>query len=214
MPICPELTAALGVPRPPAEIADGDPGSGCSRGAARVVDVTGADLTALSITGAQAALTLAREQDCGFALLAEGSPSCGSGFSYDESFAGNRQAGAGVTAALLRQHGIEVFVDTEIDALIERLRGKSERRANPCLRSFTYVPPALARQGSARVAPRKTKAAQGQSRPPRLTPAAIRLHGSRRTRPRHRAPHVKRKARRPSRHAPRCVSAQATHACR
>ncbi|PAJ98156.1 purine-nucleoside phosphorylase, partial [Burkholderia ubonensis] len=85
------------------------------------VDVNGADVTAPFLAGAQAALALARTHDCGFALLADGSPSCGSRFIYDGSFAGNRHAGAGVTAALLRQHGIEVFADTEIDALLERL---------------------------------------------------------------------------------------------
>ncbi|VWD45868.1 hypothetical protein BCO18430_07105 [Burkholderia contaminans] len=121
MPICPELTAGFGVPRPSAEIADGESGQRVLAGATRVVDVTGADLTAPFIAGAQATLTLAREHDCGFARLADGSPLCGSSFIYDGSFAGDRHAGAGVTAALLRQHGIEVFADTEIDALSERL---------------------------------------------------------------------------------------------
>ena len=50
-----------------------------------------------------------------------GSPSCGSSFIYDGSFAGRRLAGAGVTAAPLRQHGVEVFADTDIDALAARL---------------------------------------------------------------------------------------------
>lgn len=121
VPICPELTAGFGVPRPPAEIVDGDSGQRVLAGAARVVEVTGADLTAPFIAGAQAAMTLAREHDCGFARLADGSPPRGSSFIYDGSFAGNRHAGAGVTAALLRQHGIEVFADTEIDALRKRL---------------------------------------------------------------------------------------------
>jgi uncharacterized protein YbbK (DUF523 family) len=53
--------------------------------------------------------------------LIDGSPSCGSGFIYDGAFAGRRHVGAGVTAALLRQHGIEVFAETEIDALQIRL---------------------------------------------------------------------------------------------
>lgn len=121
VPICPELSAGFGVPRPPAEIADGQSGQRVLAGVARIVDVNGADVTAPFIAGAQAALALARAHDCGFALLADGSPSCGSRFIYDGSFAGNRHAGAGVTAALLRQHGIEVFADTEIDALLERL---------------------------------------------------------------------------------------------
>lgn len=59
--------------------------------------------------------------DCRFALLIDGSPSCGSGFIYDGGFAGRKHVGAGVTVALLRQHGIEVFAETEIDALQSRL---------------------------------------------------------------------------------------------
>ena len=45
---------------------------------------------------------------------------------YDGSFAGRRQAGTGVTAALLRQHGVEVFAHTEIDALAARLAQHSQ----------------------------------------------------------------------------------------
>ncbi|EDT37302.1 protein of unknown function DUF523 [Burkholderia ambifaria MEX-5] len=59
-------------------------------------------------------------------ILAHGSPSCGSTFIYDGSFESRRKPGAGVTAALLREHGIEVFADTEIDALDARLRQLSQ----------------------------------------------------------------------------------------
>ncbi|WP_213307986.1 DUF523 domain-containing protein [Paraburkholderia sacchari] len=121
MPVCPELSGGFGVPRPPAEIARAESGEAVLAGAARVVDVAGADVTALFLAGAQAALELAREHDCRFALLIDGSPSCGSRFIYDGSFSGQRRAGAGVTAALLRQNGIEVIADSEIDALSARL---------------------------------------------------------------------------------------------
>ena len=90
-------------------------------GDARVVEATGADVTDLYVAAARAALALAREHGCRFALLIDGSPSCGSGFIYDGAFAGRKHVGAGVTAALLRQHGIEVFAETEIDALQARL---------------------------------------------------------------------------------------------
>lgn len=119
--ICPELTAGFSVPRPPAEIAASQSGSAVLSGGARVNEVTGADVTDLYVAGARAALHLAREHDCRFALLIDGSPSCGSGFIYDGTFAGLKHAGAGVTAALLRQHGIEVFSETEIDVLHARL---------------------------------------------------------------------------------------------
>lgn len=118
--ICPELTAGFSVPRPPAEIAEGRSGEAVLSGEARVVEATGADVTDLYFAGARAALALARENDCRFALLIDGSPSCGSGFIYDGTFAARNHVGAGVTAALLRQHGIEVFAETEIDALQAR----------------------------------------------------------------------------------------------
>jgi uncharacterized protein YbbK (DUF523 family) len=90
-------------------------------GGARVIEATGADVTDLFVAGAHAALNLAREHDCKLALLIDGSPSCGSSFIYDGAFAGRKHVGAGVTAALLRQHGIEVFAGADIDALRTRL---------------------------------------------------------------------------------------------
>lgn len=119
--ICPELKAGFSVPRPPAEIGDSMSGSAVLSGQARVIEATGADVTELYIAGAHSALALAQEHGCRFALLIDGSPSCGSGFIYDGAFAGRKHVGAGVTAALLRQHGIEVFAETEIEALASRV---------------------------------------------------------------------------------------------
>lgn len=127
IPICPELTAGFSVPRPPAEIAAGQSGEAVLSDGARVIEATGADVTERYVAGARAALDLAREHGCQFALLIDGSPSCGSGFIYDGDFAGRTHVGAGVTAALLRQHGIEVFAETEIDTLQTRLSQASGR---------------------------------------------------------------------------------------
>jgi uncharacterized protein YbbK (DUF523 family) len=44
-------------------------------------------------------------------LFTDGSPTCGSQFIYDGTFSGQRKPGAGVAAALLREHGITVFSD-------------------------------------------------------------------------------------------------------
>ena len=126
VPVCPELAGGLSVPRPPAEIANGEAGQRVLAGAARIVDVHGTDVTAQFVDGAQTALALAHAHDCRFAILADGSPSCGSSFIYDGSFTGRRHAGAGITAALLRDHGIEVFADTEIDALAARVARLSQ----------------------------------------------------------------------------------------
>ena len=119
--ICPELTAGFSVPRAPAEIAEGQSGEAVLRGHGRVIEANGRDVTNLYVTGAQAALALAREHDCKFALLINGSPSCGSGFIYDGAFADRKHVGIGVTASLLRQHDVEVFAEAEINALQARL---------------------------------------------------------------------------------------------
>jgi uncharacterized protein YbbK (DUF523 family) len=119
--ICPELAAGFVTPRPPAEIAKGKSGRDVLTGIARVIEATGAEVTDRYVAGAQAALSLARAEGCKFALLTEGSPSCGSQFVYDGAFAGRKHPGEGVTAALLRDNGGEVFSEAEIDALQERL---------------------------------------------------------------------------------------------
>ncbi|MBK1697198.1 DUF523 domain-containing protein [Rhodovibrio salinarum] len=119
--ICPELTAGFSVPRPPAEISNARDGQAVLAGKGQVSEATGADVTSLYVAGAEAALATARAHACRFALLMDGSPSCGSGFIYDGSFLGRKHVGAGVTTALLRENGIEVFAETEIDVLHARL---------------------------------------------------------------------------------------------
>ncbi len=105
--ICPELAGGLPVPRSPAEIqSDG-----------RVTDPTGADVSAEFREGARQALALAQGEGCRFALLTDGSPSCGSSFVHDGSFSVARVAGRGVTAALLEAHGIRVFAPDRIEEL-------------------------------------------------------------------------------------------------
>lgn len=118
---CPELAGGFPVPRAPAEIADGKAGEDVIAGDAQVLERGGRDVTASFRAGAEAALAQARENGCALALLIDGSPSCGSGFIYDGSFSGLGHPGQGVTAALLRQRGIEVYSPSEIDALAARL---------------------------------------------------------------------------------------------
>lgn len=115
--ICPEMAGGMAVPRPPAEIEGGAPGLDVLEGRARVIEITGGDVTSQFIDGAQKALAFAKEHGCAYALLIDGSPSCGSVAIYDGSFSGRKQAGNGVTAALLAQAGIAVFSPANIDAL-------------------------------------------------------------------------------------------------
>ncbi|WP_284757433.1 DUF523 domain-containing protein [Agrobacterium sp. fls2-241-TYG-188a] len=115
--ICPEMAGGMAVPRPPAEIEGGASGLDVLEGRARVIEITGGEVTSQFIDGAQKALAFAKEHGCAYALLIDGSPSCGSVAIYDGSFSGRKQAGNGVTAALLAQAGIAVFSPANIDAL-------------------------------------------------------------------------------------------------
>jgi len=112
--ICPEVEGQLGVPRPPAEIVGGD-GEAVLDGRARVVTDEGADVTDAFLRGARAALESARANDVCVAVLKARSPSCGADGIYDGSFSSTLQDGVGVTVALLRRHGIEVFDESELD---------------------------------------------------------------------------------------------------
>jgi uncharacterized protein YbbK (DUF523 family) len=49
------------------------------------------------------------------AILKARSPSCGSNIIYDGSFSRTPISGMGITAALLTQHGIQVFDEEHID---------------------------------------------------------------------------------------------------
>ncbi len=113
IPVCPEVMAGMGVPRPPAEISNGD-GEEVLDGNAAVVDQTGQDVTEFFILGAQMALDLCEKHNITVAVLAESSPSCGSATIHDGHFLGRKVAGMGVTTALLRQNGIRVFSQHEL----------------------------------------------------------------------------------------------------
>ncbi len=117
MTICPEMAGGMPVPRPPAEIERGASGLDVLEGRARVLEVTGGDVTAQFIAGAQKALAFAKANGCTHALLIDGSPSCGSVAIYDGSFSGLKHPGNGVTAALLGKAGITVFSPAGIDRL-------------------------------------------------------------------------------------------------
>lgn len=111
--ICPEVDGGLGTPRPPAEIVGGD-GHDVLRGRARVVTDAAVDVTAAYVKGAQHALELAQRAGATRAILKARSPSCGIGEIYDGSFSRSLQAGDGVTAALLKENGIEIQGDEDV----------------------------------------------------------------------------------------------------
>lgn len=121
VPVCPELAGGLPCPRPPAEVAQGR-GDRVIDGSAVVICNDGTDVTAAFLRGAQIALRQCQQQQIRFALLKARSPSCGSQDGYDGSFSGTlAEQGIGVTAALLINHGIQVFDETQLEQLASQL---------------------------------------------------------------------------------------------
>lgn len=92
-------------------------------GAARVVEQGERDVFDAFVAGAEATLRLALTTGCRFALLTDGSPSCGSGLIHDGAFTGRRRPGQGVTAALLRRNGVAVFAPDRIGELAAAMDG-------------------------------------------------------------------------------------------
>ena len=103
IPVCPEAYGGLTTPRAPSErLGDG------------VVSNIGRDVTAEFQRGAEAAMHLAQLFDIKTAILKENSPSCGCGTIYDGTFSGTLVSGDGVTAELLKAHGITVIGESKI----------------------------------------------------------------------------------------------------
>jgi len=114
VPLCPEVSGGLPVPRPAAEIIGLADDVLDGRGAVKTED--GEDVSSFFLCGAQHALILCQQENIRVAILKENSPSCGSTQVYDGSFSAKLITGIGVTTAILRQNGIIVFNEHEIDA--------------------------------------------------------------------------------------------------
>lgn len=117
---CPELAAGLETPRLSAEMVNGQ-GIEVLSGRAQVVESDGRDVTQPYVLAAWLALKTAQSHGCRFAILTDGSPTCGSQNVYDGAFNGVKVPGEGVAAALLRQHGVEVFSEFQLAVLKRRL---------------------------------------------------------------------------------------------
>lgn len=110
--VCAEVAGGLPTPRRPAEIIGGS-GADVLDGLARVQDADGADVTEAFLAGALRAVELVERAGVRAAILKEGSPACGVRRIHRGAFDGSLGAGEGVTAALLRRHGIRIFSDEE-----------------------------------------------------------------------------------------------------
>ncbi len=111
--VCPETEGGLSTPRPPSEI----------RGS-KVVNIKGEDLTEEFAQGARLALEKAETMGIRYALLKQGSPSCGSKRIYDGTFSGTSTLGMGIAAGLLTAGGVKIFDETQIEELAKLIDGE------------------------------------------------------------------------------------------
>ena len=95
--VCPEQLGGLATPRVPAEIKNG-----------KVFTKDDVDVTEAFIRGAREVLNICKKYGVKKAILKSNSPSCGCGKIYDGNFNSTLADGDGITAALLKKHGIEV----------------------------------------------------------------------------------------------------------
>ena len=96
IPVCPEQLGGLPTPRPAATLSGGS-GFDVLAGRAKVIDNLGQDVTTNFIRGAEMVVTIARQHNVQTCFLKARSPSCGV------------TGPVGVTAALLKNHGIETI---------------------------------------------------------------------------------------------------------
>ena len=101
--VCPEELGGLPTPREPSEISG-----------QRVISRSGQDVTVAFEEGAQQVLRLAQAHGITLAILKERSPSCGCTQIYDGSFSGRLIPGQGLTAALLQQHNLQIYTESNL----------------------------------------------------------------------------------------------------
>jgi len=113
VPVCPEQLGGLPTPRPPQEIAGGV-GEDVLDGRCRVLTSRGEDVTGPFLRGAEETLEIARLVGATAFIAKSRSPSCGSGLVHDGSFSGTLIPGDGVTASLLRRHGMDIVPEEDL----------------------------------------------------------------------------------------------------
>lgn len=107
IPFCPEVEGGLSTPRSPAE-----------RVGDRVINQDGEDVTEQYLRGAELAFNICLFLKIKKVILKEKSPSCSSKVIYDGSFSHKEIPGMGITAEYLKEKGIEVFSEEDIDSLL------------------------------------------------------------------------------------------------
>ncbi len=137
---CPE-DLEFGTPRPNLRIVGGD-GYEVLDGKARVLNEMNEDVTERQVAGAVKFLDFLKSQEAHYAILMDGSPSCGSNILLKEENwpRGGFKKGVGVACALLRRNGITVFSSFDERSISEFIRSQfpatSISNAQPDLREM------------------------------------------------------------------------------
>ena len=109
IPICPEVLGGLSIPRDPSEINND-----------KVISINGKDVTKEFNIGANKALNIALLNNIKYALLKDGSPSCGNTYIYDGTFKNNKINGIGITTKLLKSHNIKIYNENNLNELLKK----------------------------------------------------------------------------------------------
>ncbi len=102
--ICPEVEGGLPTPRVPVEIQNN-----------RAINKKGEDKTKEFKLGANKALEIVLQNDIEMAIMKSKSPSCGAGQIYDGTFLKKLINGDGISTALLKDKGIKIFGEDELE---------------------------------------------------------------------------------------------------
>ncbi len=105
--VCPEVMAGMGIPRDPIEISNG-----------KIVDKNGNDYSSEFVKVCDDIKKLVASENISLALLKEFSPSCGSSKIYDGSFSGKIIFGEGIITKALKETGVIVYSEKQIDELL------------------------------------------------------------------------------------------------
>ena len=109
IPICPEVLGGLSIPRDPSEINND-----------KVISINNKDVTKEFNIGANKALNIALLNNIKYALLKDGSPSCGNTYIYDGTFKNNKIDGIGITTKLLKSHNIKIYNENNLNELLKK----------------------------------------------------------------------------------------------
>jgi uncharacterized protein YbbK (DUF523 family) len=116
IPICPEIYGGLPTPRQASEIINN-----------KVISKNGIDVTNEYQKGAEETLKIAKLLNVKKAILKAKSPSCGSNQIYDGTFTHKKIKGQGVTTELLKEKGIKVISEKDIEKFLEEITEKEAK---------------------------------------------------------------------------------------